>query len=142
MSRKVRTALHPAFGFIKARRDELPDFVKYRGTRDDNPAMSANFDLGVERLAHPGAESAAPLAAGHLANRPGQHMEKRIGDQVRDDEAESDGDEGANQPRLRSSCRCSISDIRACSGVASMTAGGVISSLGTMRDDQLLSRAV
>jgi hypothetical protein len=30
-----------------------------------------------------------------------------------------------------------MSDIRACSGVASMTAGGVISSLGTMRDDQL-----
>ena len=30
-----------------------------------------------------------------------------------------------------------MSDIRACSGVASMTAGGVISSLGTVRDDQL-----
>src|SRR5260221_9152560 len=39
--------------------------------------------------------------------------------------------------RVRSSCRCSMSDIRACSGVASMTAGGVISSLGTVRDDQL-----
>src|SRR5216684_2730233 len=39
--------------------------------------------------------------------------------------------------RVRSSCRCSISDIRACSGVASMTVGGVISSLGTVRDDQL-----
>src|ERR1700675_2398051 len=39
--------------------------------------------------------------------------------------------------RVRSSFRCSMSDIPACSGVASMTAGGVISSLGTVRDDQL-----
>src|SRR5258708_4455224 len=39
--------------------------------------------------------------------------------------------------RVRSSWRCSMSDIRACSGVASMTAGGGISSLATVRDDQL-----
>src|ERR1019366_4816379 len=39
--------------------------------------------------------------------------------------------------RVRSSCRCSMSDIRACSGVSSMVAGGVISSLGTVRDDRL-----
>src|SRR6202044_2062008 len=88
---------HPALGFVQPRRNELPDFVKDCRARDEQAGDQRDFDLGVEGLADSRAYQQY-LAAGDFANRPGQHVEERIGDEIRDDESEADGGEGANTP--------------------------------------------
>src|SRR5208282_56312 len=70
---------HPAFALQQSRRDELPDFVEDRRTRDEEPGDERHLDLGEERLAHAGADE-QHLAVRNLADGPGKRGENLVVD--------------------------------------------------------------